>query len=71
VSNHTLLHRLRRRADAVADPESAVMMRRLAEVAELDERLRELSLESPERRRLEDELARKSHAIIEDTAAPD
>jgi hypothetical protein len=67
MSNHTLLHRLRRHGQSVEDPDAAVVMRRLVEVAELDERLRRLDPGTPEHERVEEELARKSHEVIDDS----
>jgi hypothetical protein len=63
--------RLRRVADEVDDPETSTLLRRLADLSELDLKRQALPRQSPERDRLDREIVDRSHRIHGDEHGAD
>lgn len=63
--------RLRQQADALTDPHDQALLRRLADLQELDERRRATPPGSAERDTLDATIAERAHRILHDDGGPE
>ena len=64
MSSHTTHDRLRAQADRADDPSVRAALNRLADLHELDAERQSLPMGSPERARVEDEIADRAQRIL-------